>query len=41
MEDQDDIEQVAEQGDDIDEGERVNEMPAFGSSRLGGGDPMP
>jgi hypothetical protein len=37
MEDQDDIEQM----DDSDGGEHVNELPGFGSSGLGGGDPIP
>jgi hypothetical protein len=41
MEDQDDIEQVAEQEDDSAGDEQANGMPGFGSSRLGGGDPMP
>ena len=37
MEDQGDIEQVDESG----EGEQVTELPGFGSSGLGGGDPIP
>ena len=41
MEDQDDIEQVAAQGDDSDGNERAIGMPGLGSSSLGGGDPIP